>query len=472
MENYRNSPKKPTSSFHKTKTIKMANQDQRTNLSDSNIQDISKEYEDALKNLIFNSRPQIMNLTELAHKYSKTCPEVIVELIEDRIKSSDNDTIMLSTFYLLDSIMKNLGDTYKVLFEKNIVELFKDVFRRSKDRDKLLVLRRTWTPILQERLLHDLDATINEKQDQNWPITEKPAVSKQIHVSISKENLLSMIQNFFKCDYCGKSFATKYKLEKHKDVIHLNIKQYYCDACQMVYRTHHQLKKHDDLVHSGLTSFACGLCEKTFQRKLGLEIHTKKVHKKFFSCKNCKKAFLLRVTRNQHLKICKSKNDDKDTNVEEQPEETNTGDFEQEIQTENNEPRRSGRKRKEINYNDSEIVEFKKEAETGRNEHSDRDDSLNSVAIENAVEHQEVAKIKTEVNEESPEIEIIPRNLKSPNGRKENESDDGWVNEKIFKCPNCPAKSWNENQIRQHLEEFHRFSLEYQRKINLKIESF
>ena len=110
------------------------------------------------------------------------------------------------------------------------------------------------------------------------------------------------------------------------------------------------------------------------------------------------------------------------TNVEEPTEETNTGDFDQEIQTENYEPRRSGRKRKEINYNDLDIVEFKKEPETGRNEHGDRDDSLNSVAIENAVEYQEVAKIKTEVNEESPEIEIVPRNLKSPNDRKEKET--------------------------------------------------
>ena len=448
----------------------MAKQDQRTNLLDSNIQDISKEYCDALKKLISNSRPQIMNLTELANKYSKICPEVIVELIEDRIKSSDNDTIMLSTFYLLDSIMKNHGDTYKVLFEKNIVELFKDVFKRSKDRDKLLVLRQTWTPILQERLLHDLDATINEKHDKSWPITKDP-ITVTVKTAELKQ-IFSLIKNHSKCDYCGKRFTTNYMMEKHKDVVHLNIKQYYCDACETVYRTHHQLKKHDDLAHSGLTNFACGLCEKTFQRKVGLEIHTKRVHKKFFSCQNCKKAFLLRITRNQHLKKCKSKNDDKDTNVEEQAEETNTGDFEQEIQTENNEPRRSGRKRKEINYNDSEIVEFKKEPETGRNEQGDRDDLLNSVAIENAVEYQEVAKVKTEVNEESPEIEIIPRNLKSPNGRKENESDDGWVNEKIFKCPNCPAKSWNENQIRQHLEEFHRFSLEYQRKINLKIESF
>ena len=65
---------------------KMAIQGQRSRLSESDIQNIKQEYRDTLEELDFNSRPHIMNLTELAHNYSKICPQVIVKLIEDRIK--------------------------------------------------------------------------------------------------------------------------------------------------------------------------------------------------------------------------------------------------------------------------------------------------------------------------------------------------------------------------------------------------
>ena len=64
----------------------MAIQGQRSRLSDTDIQNIKQEYRDTLQELDFNSRPHIMNLTELAHNYSKICPQVIVKLIEDRIK--------------------------------------------------------------------------------------------------------------------------------------------------------------------------------------------------------------------------------------------------------------------------------------------------------------------------------------------------------------------------------------------------
>merc|ERR1711963_66524 len=177
---------------------KMAIQGQRSRLSESDIQNIKQEYRDTLEELDFNSRPHIMNLTELAHNYSKICPQVIVKLIEDRIKYADTDSVKLPTLYLLDSIMKNHGDPYKVLFSRSIVELFEAVFRKSRERDRerLFRLRQTWTPILQGSLLYTLDSTIKKKHDPAWPIAnQKPAVAKSnIHINPAKFKTMPSVE--------------------------------------------------------------------------------------------------------------------------------------------------------------------------------------------------------------------------------------------------------------------------------------
>ena len=103
----------------------------------------------------------------------------------------------LPTLYLLDSIMKNHGDPYKVLFARSIVELFEAVFRRSKekDRERLFRLRQTWTPILQGSLLYTLDSTI-KKHDPAWPIAnKKPAVPKpNIHINPAKFKTMPSVE--------------------------------------------------------------------------------------------------------------------------------------------------------------------------------------------------------------------------------------------------------------------------------------
>ena len=64
----------------------MAIHSQRSASMEREVQEIKRAYADSLEELKFNSRPHIMNLTELANENRERCPKVIVKLIEDRIR--------------------------------------------------------------------------------------------------------------------------------------------------------------------------------------------------------------------------------------------------------------------------------------------------------------------------------------------------------------------------------------------------
>lgn len=79
----------------------------------------------------------------------------------------------LPVLYVVDSILKNVGDPYVDLIGEKIVMLFRDKFVGSVDpqiRKKMFILRHTWTGVLQPVTLHSLDVAINEI-DTAWPIT-------------------------------------------------------------------------------------------------------------------------------------------------------------------------------------------------------------------------------------------------------------------------------------------------------------
>ena len=50
------------------------------------MSEVHKLVSEALEELTFNSRPIIMKLTQLAEKYKRVNPEVVVQLIEERIR--------------------------------------------------------------------------------------------------------------------------------------------------------------------------------------------------------------------------------------------------------------------------------------------------------------------------------------------------------------------------------------------------
>ena len=90
--------------------------------------------------------------------------------------------------YLIDSIVKNLGDPYRAIFQQHLIKDFLFIFDNSKDdmKSKLYKLRLTWDPYYSLIKLYELDDTIQKTRDANWPIKKLPAhIQKQLENSNS-----------------------------------------------------------------------------------------------------------------------------------------------------------------------------------------------------------------------------------------------------------------------------------------------
>ena len=132
-------------------------------------------YYNLLKDLTFNSKEKINQLSQISEKNSKYA-HIIVDVVYKHIKEAIPGQ-KLPTLYLIDSIIKNVGGIYKRLFEEYIVEMFLLVFESGTGdiKTSLYKLRNTWRKVINERELAKLDKLVKER-DANWPIqstTEK-----------------------------------------------------------------------------------------------------------------------------------------------------------------------------------------------------------------------------------------------------------------------------------------------------------
>lgn len=103
-------------------------------------------YKHVLSSLSINSRALITELTTLADKYIDHAPE-IVQLIEERIKKCLPQYKLFSV-YLLDSICKNIGNPYNLIFGSKLYNIFTQTYLVVTDtptRQNLINLFKTWT---------------------------------------------------------------------------------------------------------------------------------------------------------------------------------------------------------------------------------------------------------------------------------------------------------------------------------------
>ncbi|CRK91666.1 CLUMA_CG005316, isoform A [Clunio marinus] len=143
--------------------------------------EIEEEYLSSLMDLNVNSKPLINMLTMLAEDNIENA-HVIVKAVEMHLAKVSPD-VKLPILYLIDSIVKNVGDKYKQLFAQNIVNMFCGVFEKvnEKVREKMFNLRMTWNEVFPQTKLYALDVKVNVL-DNNWPITAK-VVPKSVHVN-------------------------------------------------------------------------------------------------------------------------------------------------------------------------------------------------------------------------------------------------------------------------------------------------
>ncbi|KAI6654580.1 Pre-mRNA cleavage complex 2 protein Pcf11 [Oopsacas minuta] len=130
-------------------------------------------YYNLLRELTFNSKEKINQLSQISEKNSKYA-RIIVDVVYKHIKEAIPGQ-KLPTLYLIDSIIKNVGGIYKRLFEDHIVEMFLLVFESGTGdiKTSLYKLRNTWRKVINEGELAKLDRLVKER-DTNWPIQSVP----------------------------------------------------------------------------------------------------------------------------------------------------------------------------------------------------------------------------------------------------------------------------------------------------------
>jgi hypothetical protein len=84
-----------------------------------------------------------------------------------------------------------------------------------------------------------------------------------------------------KCNFCSKSFSTKYKIERHH-ISHSNQRNFHCDICGKSFKCKDNFKKHI-LTHQTERNFEIFLPENfTFQKNFYLLVRTIFLFKRIF----------------------------------------------------------------------------------------------------------------------------------------------------------------------------------------------
>ncbi|XP_058058914.1 zinc finger protein ZFP2-like [Anopheles bellator] len=111
-----------------------------------------------------------------------------------------------------------------------------------------------------------------------------------------------MHYKMFECNHCRQRFSNNYTLERHIEVVHLNVRKHECTICGKRYAYGHKLREHINW-HYGVQNKSCKYCPKTFTFSGNLTLHERK-HTGFkpYSCEQCGECFTIRRSLTNHQK--------------------------------------------------------------------------------------------------------------------------------------------------------------------------
>ncbi|XP_055317606.1 transcription factor grauzone-like [Sitodiplosis mosellana] len=109
----------------------------------------------------------------------------------------------------------------------------------------------------------------------------------------------------FKCDICGKTFATRMKLAKHKHRHYLTkSRSFICDYCNKACRDKEQMVRHMFTKHKFVEAkLECEICSKRFQIESLLKMHMYAAHREkkiVGTCEICGKSFYRNFSLEKH----------------------------------------------------------------------------------------------------------------------------------------------------------------------------
>ncbi|VVC32299.1 RNA polymerase II-binding domain,ENTH/VHS,Subunit of cleavage factor IA Pcf11,CID [Cinara cedri] len=204
--------------------------------------EVAEEYSSALADLNVNSKPLINMLTMLADENSAYA-SIIVQCIERQLHKVQADS-KLPVLYLIDSVIKNIGQPYIPLFVQNIEKLFANTFNKvdEKTRANMYKLRTTWNDVITPTKLHAIDVAIHAI-DPNWPISAAPP---NIHVNpkflnnVNTNETPKPIQSTLHNDVDEETLRQKF-IKKQKELLELQQKKLELELLQT--RTQIEIQK-------------------------------------------------------------------------------------------------------------------------------------------------------------------------------------------------------------------------------------
>ncbi|CAG9790687.1 unnamed protein product [Diatraea saccharalis] len=107
------------------------------------------------------------------------------------------------------------------------------------------------------------------------------------------------------CDICFRTFKSLVHLRSHTNSVHANVKEVTCDFCGKNFLNKKKLNNHIFYTHPKTEENAiCGICSKVFKTKYRLKLHIRTVHPegKNVKCPDCMKEFKSDMLLQRHIK--------------------------------------------------------------------------------------------------------------------------------------------------------------------------
>lgn len=115
----------------------------------------------------------------------------------------------------------------------------------------------------------------------------------------SRDLILHMEKNFFKCDVCPQSFTTSHRLQQHYRW-HLGINSFKCYFCPKTFSKCSVYLSHEKN-HTGERPFICSFCGEWFADSSNINIHLKSY--KAFACNICQKSYTQKSSLLSHKRL-------------------------------------------------------------------------------------------------------------------------------------------------------------------------